>query len=321
MWRCYDCGATGEPDGFLATTEALEQHFADTGHKHGVYSYGGQANDRTVIKVDRGEHTLVDAATWATNKHTVESLVRRRHTVIDVCQETPDTVSIISDFPTDWHPGQFSMLSAFTGEVPISFSGKVGGCTMQTIRKVGRVTSLLTSLQPGATITQRGPFGHGWRYQNAHDLLIITGGCGFAPLRPVIDDYTGPTTLLYGARTGADYLFAEDYACRARPRIGAWDALNLQLITDEEGFVSDLIKPEYIGPETVALICGPERMMKACGDKLVALGMSPKRIQVSMERRMLCGIGMCERCSCGRGRLVCKDGPVFEFAEPIEWEV
>ena len=359
MWKCYECGATGSPSGFAATTRELEAHFATATHpiknamgvvdprrprqpcQHGYYTYGGAKGDRT--KVEVGPHLLygqeiVESSIWEKVKEGVllatggfylgvadggpqngqpggngglygsslgkapatysqNDLVKQRFNVLDVYKETHDTITILSDFPDTWAPGQFSMLgTAATGEVPISFSGKRDGCTMQTIRKVGRVTSVLFGLQPGATITQRGPFGHGWEYKGAEKLLLIAGGCGMAPLMPVIDERPD-ATVLYGVKAAADKYSVTVTASATAPTL-----------------VTDLILCADAAA-ACALICGPEAMMHAAARKLIGFGMDPASIQVSLERKMVCAIGLCEQCTCGKGKLVCKDGPVFKYSE------
>ena len=339
---------TRELEAHFATSYKVQGYHDRTVFKpercqHGFYTYGGAKGDRT--KVEVGPHLLygqeiVESSAWERFKEGVKlatggfylgvadggpqngqpggngglygsslgkapatysqnDLVKQRFNVLDVYKETHDTITILSDFPDTWTPGQFSMLgAAATGEVPISFSGKRDGCTMQTIRKVGRVTSVLFDLQPGATITQRGPFGHGWEYKDARRLLLIAGGCGMAPLMPVIDERPD-ATVLYGARTTDDFYSlpgAADVAWITAP-----------------GVVTELIVATH--RFTDALICGPEPMIHAAAGKLISLGMDPARIQVSLERKMTCAIGLCEQCTCGKGKLVCKDGPVFKYSE------
>jgi NAD(P)H-flavin reductase len=368
-WGCYQCKASGNPSGFKATVDELENHFATSFHpvknamgvidpkrapercQHGWYQYGGQRGDRTRIEV--GPHLLYgqeisESCLWERVKEGVQELtggfflgsggpfggggrgkikakyaqsdmIKQRFHILDRVDETADTVTILTDFPDTWEAGQFSMLGAAAcGEVPISFSGKMNGGTLQTIRKVGRVTSVLTALEPGATVTQRGPFGKGWQYQNAQGLLIIAGGCGICPLRHVLQTYPARCipTLLYGARTEADFYFTRD--------LGRWEKeFEVKTIIDSEGLVTDLITEDQIkdglGNWTTALVCGPEIMMKRTAEKLVSLGLPASQIQVSLERHMVCGLGLCEQCHCGGGRTVCKDGPVFTYDQPLKW--
>ena len=78
--------------------------------------------------------------------------------------------------------------------------------------------------------------------------------------------------------------------------------------------VTNLIPRVHVDPlETVALVCGPEVMIRFTVIALRALGVDPKNIYVSLERNMKCGIGLCGHCQCGP-EFICKDGPVFPFS-------
>jgi len=318
----------GNPSGFKATTEALEAHFATSTHieryhvgfptelhnvvrcSHGVYTYGGPKGDRTVIEVPDACPPEIVQSSWTPDSSQLD-LLKNRYRVVSVQQETPDTISILTDFPITWAPGQFSMLGVpGGGEVPISFSGKrywdsnIGYVTMQTIRSVGRVTAAIACLRPGSIVTQRGPFGQGWQYQPHNSLILVAGGCGIAPLRPVIDTHRGSMIILYGARTHEDFYFRQD----------TWFE-DIFRITNDYGTVVDRIQPWMIDKDDIALVCGPEPMMRAAADKLVELGLSEKHIQISLERHMTCAIGVCGRCGVGGGHMCCKDGPVFKFSD------
>jgi NAD(P)H-flavin reductase len=74
-----------------------------------------------------------------------------------------------------------------------------------------------------------------------------------------------------------------------------------------------LIHKATIDPsQTVAMVCGPEIMMRFTGLELQKCGIPENSIYVSMERNMKCGIGNCGHCQLG-GIFVCKDGPVFRY--------
>jgi NAD(P)H-flavin reductase len=64
----------------------------------------------------------------------------------------------------------------------------------------------------------------------------------------------------------------------------------------------------------VAFVCGPERMMQATVAALRTAGIPRRRIIVSLERHMDCGVGLCGHCQMGPF-FVCRDGPVFSVAE------
>ena len=252
----------------------------------------------------------------------------------EVCwrrSETHDTATL-AFAPRDpacarFAPGQFTMLSLpGIGEVPISVSGDPAepGLLVQTIRAVGCVTKHLTALEPGETVGVRGPYGAGWPLETSRgmDLLLVAGGLGLAPLRPALyhalahgEDY-GAVALCYGARSPADRLYVDELEAWA-----ARDDLHLGVTVDhagpdwtgEVGVVTRLLPRTPCRPQhTVALVCGPEIMMRFTARELEDLGVPFQRIHLSMERNMQCGIGLCGHCQWGPF-LICRDGPVFAW--------
>ncbi|MEI8394100.1 MAG: FAD/NAD(P)-binding protein [Rhodospirillaceae bacterium] len=226
-----------------------------------------------------------------------------------------------------FQPGQFNMLYAFgIGEVPISISGDPADPTAlnHTIRAVGKTSSALSQLKPGDTVGVRGPFGSPWPIADCYgyDMLILGGGVGLAPLRPAINavlaerEKFGNVLILYGARTPEDILFAKE--------LRAWRSrfdLNCQVTVDRVtgkwngrvGVVTQLLKGGgFDRPNTKALICGPEVMMRFGIQTLNEHGVTNDRIYVSMERNMKCAVGFCGHCQFGP-TFVCKDGPVYRF--------
>jgi NAD(P)H-flavin reductase len=225
--------------------------------------------------------------------------------------------------------GQFNMLYLFgLGEVPISISSDPAEPLVlaHTVRAVGPVTNALCRLRRGQVLGVRGPFGSGWPLLGAAggDVVIVAGGIGLAPLRPVLyqllahRDQYGRIALLYGARTPADLLYERDLA-RWRGRFD----VQIEATVDAAeagaawrghvGVVTTLIpRAEFDPAETTALICGPEVMMRFTIADLQKRGLPADRIYLSMERNMKCAIGLCGHCQFGP-TFVCKDGPVFRY--------
>lgn len=253
-------------------------------------------------------------------------------------RETQDTFSLeLEPFdPTGelrFLPGQFNMLYVFgVGEVPISISGDVAEPKklIHTTREVGVVTRAMRSLKPGHTIGVRGPFGTSWPMDEAkgHDVILVAGGIGLAPLRPALywilrnrDDY-GKVVLLYGTRSPEDILYSKELA-KWRSQFDLEVYITVDRATTEwrgnVGVVTKLIGRAPFDPsDTVAMVCGPEIMMRFAVEELARRGVSTSDIYVSMERNMKCGIGLCGHCQL-RGEFVCKDGPVYRFdvIEPL----
>ena len=231
-----------------------------------------------------------------------------------------------------FQPGQFNMLYAFgVGEVPVSLSGPPDrrGVAVHTVRAVGAVTTALVQLRPGAVVGVRGPFGTTWPLAEAEgrDLLVVAGGIGLAPLRPVLyhvlthRERYGRVAVLYGARTPQDLLY--------RVELGRWrNRLDVQVeVTVDRadhtwrghvGVVTTLLPRAAVDPgETVALVCGPEVMMRFAAAGLERLGVPRESIYVSVERNMKCAVGLCGHCQWGP-HVVCRQGPVFRYGD-VGW--
>jgi NAD(P)H-flavin reductase len=229
--------------------------------------------------------------------------------------------------PFAFAPGQFNMLYAHgVGEVPISISGDPDDFSMlhHTIRVVGNVTQALGALEPGDEVGVRGPFGSTWPLAEAsgQDVLFVAGGLGLAPLRPAILSVLakrsefGQVIVIYGARSPADILFRNELE-RWRGRFD----VTLEAIVDHSGMdwygpvgaVTRLVAEADIDPECcLAMLCGPEIMMRFTARELEQRGFGQSQIWVSLERSMKCAIGLCGHCQLG-GTFVCKDGPVYRY--------
>ncbi|WP_222861221.1 FAD/NAD(P)-binding protein [Maritimibacter fusiformis] len=260
----------------------------------------------------------------------VDPMVPVLATVTRRWQDLPDVVTFEIEAPgwSGFAPGQFNMLSVFgVGEIPISISGPVSdpGRIVHTIRDVGPVSKALANLPEGAVIGLRGPYGVPWPVERAlgRDVVVVAGGLGLAPVRPILYelienrlDY-GKVTLLYGARSPRDMLFATELAeWRSRLDIGV--EVTVDRATEawhgHVGVVTSLLAGADFDPAaTTAFVCGPEIMMRFGANGLTDAGVAPGDIFLSMERNMQCAIGLCGHCQLGPV-FVCKDGPVFDWA-------
>jgi NAD(P)H-flavin reductase len=230
-------------------------------------------------------------------------------------------------------PGQFNMLYMFgVGEVPISSSGDPAdtGGLVHTIRSVGAVTAAICKMKRGDAVGIRGPFGAHWRVDEAEgrDVIIVAGGLGLAPLRPVIYHIIAHrgryerVALLYGARSPNDLLY--------RREIEEWRGrfdLKVEVTVDTAerdwrgnvGVVTTLVSEAQFDPErATAMVCGPEVMMRFTIRELQKCGLAAENILLSMERNMKCAIGFCGRCQFGP-TFICKDGPVLRYDRISHW--
>ncbi len=260
----------------------------------------------------------------------VDALTPTWFQVVRTCRETSNTFTLDLERDgrgLDFIPGQFTMLYVFgVGEIPISISGDPhrSDLLVHTIREAGSISKAIGLLRRGAALGVRGPYGTGWPMAEARgrDVLILAGGIGLAPLRPVIyemlrqrDDF-GRVIILYGARTPDDLLY--------RDQIREWRArLDIELgVTVDRGggrwrgnvgVVTSLVgAARFDAPNAIAMICGPEIMMDFGVRALLENGLTPRQIYLSMERNMKCAVGYCGHCQYA-GSFVCKDGPVYRY--------
>ena len=240
-------------------------------------------------------------------------------------QNTADTWTLaleaLAGEPPVIAPGQFMMVYVFgIGEVPISVSGPP---LLLTVRAVGAVSNAICHAE---TLGIRGPFGTAWPVGCDGDAVVVAGGIGLAPLRPVVlhtlahrDDYDR-VLLLYGSRTPSELLYTRQLEDWRR-------AIDVEVTVDAAaqgwpgpvGFVAKLVARVELRPgRTTAFVCGPEIMMRTTIDALLARGVAPERIHVSMERHMDCGVGLCGHCQLGP-TLICRDGPVYTWEQVAPW--
>ncbi|HET6436849.1 MAG TPA: FAD/NAD(P)-binding protein [Anaeromyxobacter sp.] len=246
-------------------------------------------------------------------------------------RETPDTFTLTLEpeegVETRFRPGQFGMLWVFgVGELPISISGdpEEHDRLEVTVRSVGQATNALVNRSVGDAIGVRSPLGVGWPVEAARgrDVILVAGGIGLAPLRPVIyqvlrdRDAYGRLVVLYGARSPRDLLYRKELAAWARQR-------ETQVLTTVDyggvswrghvGVVTTLFRYARLQPSrSVAMVCGPEIMMRFVTRELEGQGLARQDIYLSMERNMKCAVGFCGHCQLGP-HFVCRDGPVFPY--------
>jgi NAD(P)H-flavin reductase len=214
------------------------------------------------------------------------------------------------------------------GEAAISISGDPNDAyrLVHTIRAVGDVTRRLQKTDEHAHVGLRGPFGGSWPLKEARgrDLVLAAGGIGIAPLRPVVYAVLadraafGNVHILYGTRTPGDILYQEELM-----RWHRHDGITVTVTVDAAGpsWKGDVgVVTRYIGNirldpvNTIAMICGPEIMMRFTASELLFKGIPANHIHLAMERNMKCGTAFCGHCQLGP-YLLCRDGPVFRYAD------
>lgn len=227
-----------------------------------------------------------------------------------------------------FRPGQFNMVYAFgVGEAAISISSDPAQTDQlsHTVRQVGSVTRAFAKMQVGDRLGVRGPFGNGWPLDRCkgRDILVIAGGIGLAPLRPLIysvlanRERFGRFILVYGGRSPADLLFQSELEqWRERADFDLLISVDYAIADwhGPVGVVTDLIKRLRLRPErSSVMVCGPRIMNRFVTWQILRLRVPEDQLFVSLERNMRCGVGRCGHCQYGP-KFVCKDGPVFSYA-------
>jgi sulfhydrogenase subunit gamma (sulfur reductase) len=268
--------------------------------------------------------------------HAVDAGAPHAATVVARTQESPTIFTLqlrIDDAAVQaayrFAPGQFNMLYLYgVGEVPISIMSdpEAHDGIGHTIRALGRITQGLAALRPGDKVGLRGPFGRGWPLQEmgGRDVVLVTGGLGCAPVVSVIHyvlrrrDRFGKLVIIQGVKHAEDLIWRAQYE--------RWSKLpdtQVLVAADEGGalwpwhvgHVTDLFSLAQFGEDrAVAMMCGPEGMMRVAADNLLARGLPESQLYLSMERNMQCAVGRCGHCQFG-GAFVCHDGPVFNWGE------
>ena len=253
--------------------------------------------------------------------------------ILKIQDETPDTKLFTFEFvsKTDQNNfnfihGQFLMLGLLGwGEAPFDICSSTTNRKIfdLTVREVGSLTERLHQLKIGDLVIVRGPFGNGLPLKNFKnkDLFLIGGGCGFVTIRSFVLDYLagklhqGKLNVFYGCANEKNLLFKNEFK--------SWQKKAGLDITLEKpsaqwkgqrGVIINLFNDRQDFSNTIALIVGPPVMYKFVVEELKDRGVADQDIYFSLERRMYCGVGVCQHCAIGP-YYVCKDGPVFSWEQ------
>lgn len=248
--------------------------------------------------------------------------------ILKVEKETDDSKTFTLAMPYKgfiFVSGQYVMVSLpGFGEAAISISSDMNENKFfqLTVRQVGSLTSKMHQLKKNDIIGVRGPYGRPFPVKQAKgkNILIVVGGCGIPPIRPVILDATRnpqkykKVYIFYGTKTEDSLFFKREYS--------QWKkSCDLSIALEKpktkkynKGMVTSLFDVKDIPNDAIAYICGPPVMYKFVIDKMIKQGFDANNIYMSLERHMDCGQGVCQHCAVGP-YYVCKDGPVFSYQE------
>ena len=200
-------------------------------------------------------------------------------------------------------PGQFIMVwIPGVDEKPYTISLHTKERFAITIEAKGIFSNKAIALDKGDLVGIRGPFGNGFDINSEGQMAVVAGGCGMAPLAPLVEKLDKKAIVIQGARTREHLLYPDRFNME---RLFCTDDGSL----GHKGLVTALLEKQIASGQHFDMVytCGPEIMMyhvfKICEANHIPC-------QVSLERYMRCGFGVCGACVCGR-QVVCKDGPVF----------
>ncbi len=210
-------------------------------------------------------------------------------------------------------PGQFLMVWVpGVGERPMSIGN--GSPLTISVASVGKVSEEICKLKEGDNISFRGPFGNPFFIpEGAKRILCVGGGYGVVPmyfLSRVAKESGLESLVVIGGRSDKDIIWEKPL----------YSVCKEVFITTDDGSrgkkgnvmveVSWLVEGKKID---AVYACGPERMMEAVARLCREHGIP---CQVSVERYMKCGVGVCGSCDVG-GKFACVDGPVFSGEEAL----
>ncbi len=218
--------------------------------------------------------------------------------------ESPEFATLFFEYEMPFKPGQFIMVwIPGIDEKPYTISYHSKNRFAVTIEAKGIFSKKAVTLEKGDVVGIRGPFGNGFNIRPDQAVCVVAGGCGMAPLGTLVERLGKGTTFIHGARTKDFILYPDRFD------------IERQFCTDDgsfghKGFVTDILEKQIKSGKKFDMVyaCGPEIMMynvfNICEEYEIPC-------QVSLERYMRCGFGICGACVCG-DQVVCTDGPVFD---------
>ena len=235
--------------------------------------------------------------------------------IVQVRNESPSvkTFVFIDKLCSKAKPGQFLMLwIPGIDEIPLSIMDASNDLVSVSVKAVGDATRHLHTMEAGATIGIRGPFGNSFT-ESRGKVLLVGGGTGTAPLLFLAKQLAAKTerlSFVEGAKTKDELLFVREIGgvCQEKNIITTTEdgTAGLQCLVTQP--LATLLDKEHFD---MIYVCGPEVMVKKIFEMTEARKLP---IEASLERLMRCGIGLCGSCVIGKYR-VCRDGPVFNAAK------
>lgn len=246
--------------------------------------------------------------------------------ILNIIPEGSDSKTFVLSKPYlgfSFGAGQYVMVSIpGFGEAPISISSDMADNRSYelTVRKVGALTSKMHEMKKGDILGIRGPYGTTFPIDQAKgkNVLIVAGGCGIEPVRPIILDAVRNADkykkvyIFYGARNEAALIYSKEYSKWKKTCDFNLTLDNPKTKKFRKGLVTELFDVKKVPKDAITYICGPPVVYKFVIKKMLEQGFDENNIYMSLERHMDCAQGVCQHCAVGP-YYVCKDGPVFSY--------
>ena len=260
----------------------------------------------------------------------LQSRLPRTYKIKAIKQETEMVRTFTFDGSLGAKPGQFVMVwMPGVDEVPMSVAYDDGAETKITFFAVGDMTNEFAKLQVGDLAGLRGPFGTHYEWEPGQHIVLVAGGYGAAPMYFVAKETVGhgcTLEVIVGARGKEHLLYVKEL--EALPHVSLHIATNDGSV-GYKGYNVDILekllsscpmpkggkrasstrdKKEKCLPVDQVFGCGPEMMLKRISE-ICDKYKTPA--QLSMERYMKCGYGLCGNCTMDPlGIRMCMEGPV-----------
>lgn len=260
------------------------------------------------------------------DNHTKNIFEYKKYKILERNDIAPETVLYKISGYIKHEPGQFFQIAVpHMGEATFAPCSDLSNTNYFEIcvRAAGSTTNQMIKLLPGDTLDIRGPYGNSWPIGTfiGKNVILIIGGMGIVPLRPLIFElikYKKEFKKIYilaGFKTPAHVLFNDDFISWKNH----FEYVNVAVEKissnwwGDKGQITEILKRINLdAKKSLVAMCGPDIMYKYVNEVLYNKEITDKQIFVSMERRMECGVGLCQHCNIGK-YLVCKDGPVFRW--------
>lgn len=235
-----------------------------------------------------------------------------------IVRETSHVKTFVFDYSLGSQPGQFvNVWIPRVNEKPMSIAYDGGKEFWLTVFTVGPFSKKLHEMKKGDLIGIRGPLGKGFVYKPGQHIITVGGGYGAAPLFNLAKDAVKKkctVDFVVGARSREHLLFLQ--------HVKKLRGVKTHVATDDGSFgtkgyntlileklLQERKKTRTLKGVTVFAV-GPEVMMKRVSDICFAMKVA---CQVSVERYMKCGFGVCGNCSVDdAGFTVCTEGPAMD---------